>query len=97
MFQNNDVEHGRPLVPSLPPTPRGTVEGPGSDRVMNGVVTMEAMEEGESVVNGKDEENCGVPVDRLSVFDAEDIGMEGLFTVACERILEESSVKYSPT
>ena len=84
MFQNNDVEHGKPLVPPLPLIRKNIDENPVLDPVVNGADIAKVDEE---IVNGKDEETCGVPVDRLNVFEAENMGMEGLFITACERIL----------
>ena len=84
MFQNNDVEHGTPLIPPLLPIRKDIVEHTGLNPVVNGVDIGEMDEE---IVNGKDEQTCGAPVDRLNVFNAENMGMEGLFIAACERIL----------
>jgi hypothetical protein len=94
MFQNDDVEHGKPLVPPLGTTQQAaTVETPGLDQVVNGVEIVERGEE--EIVNGKDEQIYGVPVDGLNVFDAEIMGMESLFTTACEAVLDGSSMKRS--
>ena len=93
MFQNNDVEHGELLVPPLLVTRKAPlVETPGLYPVVNGVETIERDEE---IANGKDEQKCGVPVDGLNVFDAEDMDMEKLFITACERILDGNSVTRS--
>ena len=45
----------------------------------------------EKIINGKDERTCGVPVDKLNLFNTENMGMEGLFITACERILGGNS------
>jgi len=85
MFQNNDIEHGQPLVPLLP-LARKTVIGeePISDQVVGAVGSVERDAQ---ILNGKDEQICGEPVDGLNVFDAETMDMERLFVTACERIL----------
>lgn len=85
MFQNNDVEHGQPLVPPLPIVQKTVIgEDTGSDQVMGGVGMIERDAQ---ILNGKDEQICGDPVDGLNVFDAENMDMERLFITACERVL----------
>ena len=85
MFQNNDVEHGQPLVPLLPCATKAVIgEDTRSDQVVgaDGSVERDAQ-----ILNGKDEQICGEPVDGLSVFEAENMDMERLFVTACERVL----------
>ena len=86
MFQNNDIEHGQPLVPSLPLIRKAvTGEDTGLDQVVvDGVGTVERDAQ---ILNGKDEQICGNPVDGLNVFDAENMDMRGLFIIACEHVL----------
>ena len=85
MFQNNDVEHGQPLVPPLSLVQKAAIdEDTGSDQVVNGEG---GIERDAWILNGKDEQICGEPVDRLNVFDAENMDMERLFVTACERVL----------
>ena len=86
MFQNNDIEHGQPLVPSLPLVRKAvTGEDTGLDQVVvDGVGTVERAAQ---ILNGKDEQICGNPVDGLNVFDAENMDMRGLFIIACEHVL----------
>ena len=88
MFRNNDVEHGEALTPLLPLRKKDMVEYAVLNTVANGVDIAEVEE---TIVNGKDERTCGAPVDKLNVFDAESMGMEGLFITACERILGGNS------
>lgn len=85
MFQNNDIEHGKPFVPPPPPIRKAPIgEEQELDLVVNGMGTPERDRQ---IIDGKDEQICGEPVDRLNVFDAENMGMEQLFITACERIL----------
>jgi len=85
MFQNNDVEHGQPLVPPLPFVQMAiTGEGTGLNQMVDGVGSVERNTQ---ILNGKDEQICGEPVDGLNVFDAENMDMERLFINACERVL----------
>ena len=88
MFHINDVEHGEPLTPPLNLRSKDIVEYPVLNPVANGVDIAEVEEK---IVNGKDERTCGVPVDKLNVFNAENMGMEGLFITACKRILGGNS------
>ena len=83
MFQNNDVEHGQPLVPPLPFVQMAiTGEGTRLNQMVDGVGSVDTQ-----ILNGKDEQICGEPVDGLNVFDAENMDMERLFINACERVL----------
>lgn len=81
MFHNNDVEHGEPLTPPLNLRGKAIVEYPVLNPVANG----------EKIINGKDERTCGVPVDKLNLFNTENMGMEGLFITPCDRILGRNS------
>jgi hypothetical protein len=88
MFQNNDVEHGQPLVPPLPLVQMANIsKNIGLDQVVDGVGTVERNAQ---ILNGKDEQICGEPADGLNVFDAENMDMERLFITACERVLGAS-------
>ena len=84
MFQNNDVERGQPLVPPLPVWMATMGEETGLNQMVDGVRTVERNTQ---ILNGKDEQICGAPVDGLNVFDAESMDMERLFITACERVL----------
>jgi len=85
MFQNNDAEHGQPLVP-LSPLAREAVIGEDtrSDQVVG---TFGSVERDAQILNGKDEQICGEPVDGLNVFEAENMDMERLVVTACEHVL----------
>jgi hypothetical protein len=95
MFQNDDVEHGEPLLRQVPVTREAAlIEGPGSNPAVDGIESVESIQGDEdNIANGEDEQIRGVPVDRLHLFDAENMGMEGLFVAACECVLGETSVK----
>jgi hypothetical protein len=85
MFQNNDVEHGHLLVPPVPLKQKAVIgNNTGLDQMVDGIWTVDRDEQ---ILNGQDEQICGEPVDGLNVFDAENMGMEGLFITACERVL----------
>lgn len=85
MFQNNDIEHGQPLVPPSPLVRKAAIGGDtGSDQLVDGEGTVERDAQ---ILNGTDERVCGEPVDGLNVFDAENMDMEKLFVTACERVL----------
>jgi len=85
IFQNSDVEHGQPLVPPLPLVQKAVIgKDTGLGQVVDGTGTVERDDQ---VLNERDEQICGEPVDALNVFDAENMGMERLFITACERVL----------
>ena len=85
MFQNNDVEHGQPLVPPLPSVQTAIMS---EDTALNPIADgVGSVERNTQILNGKDEQICGEPVDGLNVFDAENMDMERLFINACERVL----------